>query len=70
MLRRILERCSRGVVLKRRLPARFGRQAVYVSPDASLRYWRLDLGKIDPELLDLVARLVQPGDRWKRIAGW
>ncbi|MFZ3214340.1 MAG: FkbM family methyltransferase [Terriglobales bacterium] len=61
-LRRLLEVASRGVVLRRRLPARFGSKRVYVSPECGLRYWRFDLGKIDPTLLDLAEYLVRPGD--------
>jgi len=56
------EVASRGIVLRRRLPARFGRSSVYVSPECGLRYWRFDLGKVDPVLLDLVERYVHPGD--------
>lgn len=61
-LRRLVEVASRGVVLRRRLPARFGSTTLYVSPECGLRYWRLDLGKIDPVLLELVERCVRPGD--------
>jgi FkbM family methyltransferase len=62
VLRRLAEVASRGVVLRRRLPARFGSRTLCVSPECGLRYWRFDLGKIDPVLLDLVERYVQPGD--------
>jgi len=61
-LRRLAEIASRGVVLRRRLPARFGSKTLYVSPECGLRYWRFDLGKIDPVLLDMVERYVHPGD--------
>jgi len=61
-LRRWLEVASRGVVLRRRLPARFGGKPVYVSPECALRYWRFDLGKIDPVLLHLAERHVHAGD--------
>lgn len=43
MLRRIVERFSRNRVIKRRLPARFGRQKIVVSPDSALSFWRHDL---------------------------
>jgi len=62
VLRRLAELASRGVVLRRRLPARFGSKRLYVSPECGLRYWRFDLGKIDPVLLDLAEHLVRPGD--------
>lgn len=61
-LRRLAEVASRGVVLRRRLPARFGSTTLYVSPECGLRYWRFDLGTIDPVLLDLAERYVRPGD--------
>ena len=61
-LRRLAELASRGVVLRRRLPAAFGSKRLYVSPECGLRYWRFDLGKIDPVLLDLAEHLVRPGD--------
>ena len=62
MLRSLLEWLSRGVVLKRRLPADLGGLALYVSPDASLKYWRRDLRNTDPLLLNAARRLVRPGD--------
>lgn len=61
-LRRLAELASRGVVLRRRLPARFGSKRLYVSPECGLRYWWFDLGMIDPVLLDLAEHLVRPGD--------
>jgi FkbM family methyltransferase len=62
MLRTIVERLSRGVVLTRRLPREFGGDGIYVSPDASLRHWRLDVRKIDPQLFALLPRIVKRGD--------
>ena len=61
MLREALRRVSRGVILKRRLPAEFGNAPILVSPEAMLGYWRLDLGKVDPYLLSMVRTLVRPG---------
>jgi FkbM family methyltransferase len=61
-LRRLAEIASHGVVLRRRLPARFGGRILYVSPECGLRYWRFDLGKIDPVLLDVAERYVGLGD--------
>jgi len=62
MLRRVAEIASRGIVLQRRLPAAFGGKPLYVSPDCGLRYWRRDLTKVDPVLLEMVDRYVCPGD--------
>jgi len=61
ILRRWAELISRGVVLRRRLPHEFQNLAIYVSPEASLRYWRLDLSKVDPMLCDMVREMVKAG---------
>lgn len=45
MLRQVVRKLSRGVVLKRRLPAEFGRAPMFVSPEATLGYWQRDLGR-------------------------
>jgi FkbM family methyltransferase len=58
--RRLAERMSRGVVLCRRLPAKFGRLHVYVTPEAGLRYW-LAMSRVDPTLYRMVEELVRPG---------
>ena len=58
--RRLAERISRGVVLSRRLPAKFGRLHVYVTPEAGLRYW-LAMSRVDPTLYRMVEELVRPG---------
>src|ERR1041385_9098249 len=60
-LRRLAERMSRGLVLRRRLSAEFNRLPIYVSPEAGLRYWRHHLDKVDPSLLRMVHELVKPG---------
>jgi FkbM family methyltransferase len=61
-LRALAERVSRGVVLKRRLPRKVGGTTIFVTPDASLRLWRYDLGKVDPAIFEAAAELVHPGD--------
>jgi FkbM family methyltransferase len=63
MLRTMLERVSRGVVLRRRIPDDLGGHTLFVSPDSSLRYWHRDLNRIDPPLLDVVRDYVKPGNR-------
>src|SRR5712671_1945175 len=60
-LRRWAEHFSRGVMLRRRLPHEFLRLPIYVSPEAGLRYWRRDLGTLDPLLYRLARELVTPG---------
>lgn len=61
-IRTLIERLSRHIVVKRRLPAKFGRGPLFVSPAAALSYWRLDLGKVDRMLLDVAFEHVRAGD--------
>jgi len=63
VVRTSLERFSRDRVLRRRLPARFGRGSIYVTPDSGLRLWRRDLEAVDPRLFALVDEFVTPGMR-------
>lgn len=62
MFRTLLERVSRRVVLRRRLPVRVGGQYIYVSPDAALKFWKRDLDRTDPALFDWAAEFINPGD--------
>lgn len=59
-LRRLAENLSRGVVLRRRLPSRFGRLPVYVTPEAGLRYWG-SMSRVDSVLYSMAEELVKPG---------
>src|SRR5262245_34562866 len=59
-IRGLAERLSRGVVLRRRLPFRFGHLPIYVTPEAGLRYW-WSMSKVDPVLYDMAEELVGPG---------
>lgn len=62
MIRSMAERMSRGVSFWRRLPEEFGRVKMRVSPESGgLRYWKLNLGGVDPHLLDFVREHVKPG---------
>jgi FkbM family methyltransferase len=63
MLRTIVERVSRKVVLKRRLPSRVGGEIIFVSPDSSLKFWRRDLEKTDPALFNWATEFIRPGDK-------
>jgi len=47
------------VVLRRRLPREFQSLAIYVSPEASLRYWLRDLAKVDPMLCEMAREMVK-----------
>src|SRR5579863_8901855 len=61
-IRGLVELASRGVVLRRRLPASLGGTQLYVSPEAGgLRYWRFNMEKVDPILLGLARQLVRSG---------
>lgn len=57
-LRTLLERLSRGRVLKRHLPAEFGRVPILVSPDASLRFWK---PRTESDLFDFANEFVPAG---------
>ncbi len=62
MLRLLLERWSRGVILKRKLPAEFGSRPIFVSPEGGgLRYWKPRLDAIDPMLTQVVRQFIRPG---------
>src|SRR5579863_3672592 len=59
-IRRLVERLSRGVVLRRRLPAKFGRLPIYVTPEAGLRYWSA-MSRVDPVLYGMAEEMVKSG---------
>ncbi|MGO9075256.1 MAG: FkbM family methyltransferase [Terriglobales bacterium] len=58
--RGLAERLSRGIVLRRHLPARFGRLPIYVTPEAGLRYWSA-MSRVDSVLYTMAEELVKPG---------
>src|SRR5437870_11528737 len=60
-LRRCAERLSRGRVLKRRLPAEFGKTPLYVSPDSQLKYLKIGREAFDAELLQVALDEIGPG---------
>ncbi len=62
VLRQLLTYLSRGRILKRNLPADFGSRPIYVSPDAALAFWKMDLEKVDPILFNFARHLVKPGN--------
>lgn len=47
-------------MLRRRLPFKFGRLPIYVTPEAGLRYW-LAMSRVDRTLYGMVEELVRPG---------
>lgn len=59
-LRRLAENLTRGVVLRRRLPARFNHLPIYVTPEAGLRFCGT-MSRVDSGLYNMVEELVTPG---------
>lgn len=60
-LRSLLERLSRGRVVRRRLPEEHGGHRLFVSPDAAMKLWQRDLAAVDPVLLGVARERVRPG---------
>lgn len=61
-MRNIVEKFSRQVILKRKLPKRFNSLPIYVSPESALKFWFRNFEKRDPTLLKMVDELVKPGE--------
>src|SRR5882672_8676247 len=62
-VRRLIKRVSRGVVIRRTLPQRFGGGSVFVSPEAGgLKMLYPDVCRAEPALFELAEELVRPGD--------
>jgi len=59
MLRSIVEKLSRGKYIKRRLPYRFGRIPLYVSPDAQLKYLKPGENAFEADLLKIIDEHIQ-----------
>ena len=55
-------RLAQQLVVRRRLPADFGRRPLYVTGAARLRHLLPGAAALDPGLVDLVRRYVRPGD--------
>lgn len=60
-LRSILEKSTRPLIIKRRLPKEFNHTPLFVSPTAGLRYLFSGMNKVDPSLLALVKEFVKDG---------
>ena len=61
MLRSFLERATRQLVFKRRLPQEFDGVPLTVSPSAGLRYLFRPMRSVDPVLLGLAYEFIKPG---------
>jgi FkbM family methyltransferase len=60
-IRRWAEYLSRGVVLRRQLPAKFAHLPIYVTPEAGLRYWSA-MSRVDPVLYSMAEEMVKADD--------
>lgn len=56
--RGILERLSRGRILKRHISSKFGRVPIYVSPDAQLKYLKIGQDAFDADLVRIADHFV------------
>jgi len=63
MIRLLLERISRGIVLKRKLTVPTGARYLYTSPEASLKYWLTDSLDSDMGLALFAERFVYSGSK-------
>jgi len=61
-LRSVAERLTHGLKMRRRLPPIFGEVPLFVSTEGGLKYLRPTLRKIDPDLLEMAAEMVELGD--------
>ncbi len=59
MLKTLAQRLSRGKIIKRRLPEKFGKIPLYVSPDARLQHIRTGGKGFEQELLRIVSEEIQ-----------
>lgn len=57
----MLELAVRDSVIKRRLPRKYGRRTLYVSPDAALRWLKPGNHAFEPGLQAVIDRYVEPG---------
>lgn len=60
-VRTFVERCSRNLQFRRRLPREYGGHVIWASPDARLRYLRPGVTAFDRELLQFVRNFASPG---------
>jgi FkbM family methyltransferase len=60
-LRSVLEQATHRIVVRRRLPAQFGKARIYVSTEGGLRYLMRAMSDVDPVLLQLAADVIRPG---------
>jgi len=61
-IRNIIEKVSRGIILKRTMPKELGGRTIYVTPEAGLRYLKPTLQGIDPMLSQVVKQFIKEGD--------
>ena len=69
MLRSLLEYLSRGKAIRRRLPARFNRRPLYLSPDSALSYLKPNWARSSSDLLSAAVKYVGTSDNVWDIGG-
>lgn len=70
MLRALLEKWSRGVILKKHLTPEFGSRTIFVSPEGGgLRYWKPSLNAVDPMLVQAIRQFIRPGQTIWDVGG-
>src|SRR5579872_4977196 len=62
LMRSLLERFSRRISFKRRMPRKFGSGVIFVTPGAALAFWYKPLSVIGGTLLERLVEVVEPGD--------
>ncbi|MFG6102890.1 FkbM family methyltransferase [Leptothoe sp. EHU-05/26/07-4] len=62
VLRKLAEQLSREKTFIRRLPSKFSKTPLFVSPDAQLKYLKLGAEAFDKELLDIALECVNKDD--------
>lgn len=60
-LRRLAEFAMRNLVVRRHLPADFGRRTLFLSPANRLRALDFSLERFEPTLLSYIRRFIRPG---------
>lgn len=61
-IRSLIEKASRSLSFRRKLPKEFSSVPIVVSPSAGLKYLFKPMSKVDPTLFRCVREIVRPGD--------
>lgn len=69
MIRALIERFARGKSYRRKLPSRFGKRSLYLSPDSALQYLKRNWAEGSRDLLAAAEKYVCKGDNVWDIGG-